>query len=190
MKRALRFFIHEMTPLRPISNGMYIGDNPFNNKKDDLIVDEYHEYIIIKSDCFAGRFYEFMKRYKKEYVELADRKLIGVAAEQREIVQKKLELINTTVNKICSGIGNKNLKGHITYKFQFIVSKNHSCYNPDDDNIAYEEELDSSEFPTRITSQGFSTIPNYLQSCSSEDILNMDTICVETILITDLIYNL
>jgi hypothetical protein len=79
-------------------------------------------------------------------------------------------------------------------KFQFYVSKKHSAYNPEDDNIVYEDEvcqghlLDRREkdfpefqlFNPKYQKKKWSAITYYLLgNCAEEDILCIDRIFIE-----------
>lgn len=213
MKRSLRFKVHELTPLKPVgSSGKYIGKNPFTKIKNDLILDDYHDYIIIKSDSFAGTWWEFQKEYSKNLNTLWESAInINQPVKFDLKMQRKLYRLDSQITEIVNEIKKfqKDIKLMISIgkrsrlfydteydiTIQFFVSKKHSAYNPDDDNIVYEDSfwnkrsiIDRREkyyFGERQMSDKFkkkdwSAITYYFyNNCSYEDIMCIDYLFVE-----------
>lgn len=214
MNRKLRFKIHEISKLRPLDNrGKYVGRNPLNKMKDDLIVDSYHNYIIIKSDGFAGSWRDFQNKYKFDFYELKYKKNKNLTNNKKWPdlkLQKKLFVIDSKIEEISKEI-KKQQKNFNTIldksktskhyndtgfdvKFQFYVSKKHTAFNPEDDNVVYEAEVSQGDkldrrekdfvdfqfFLPRFQKKKWSAITYYLLgNCSEEDILCIDQIFVD-----------
>lgn len=161
MKQTLRFKIHALTPLRPLGGkGKYIGKNPFSKKKDDLIVDSHHDYIIIKSDSFAGTWSEFQRQYRMDLIKIKSttkdnyrsivnspdlkiqKKLFALDSELEE-QRMQIKKLQSKFNPILDG--SKRQKYYFDTEFdvifQFYVSKKHTAHNPKDDNIVYEDDV-------------------------------------------------
>ena len=157
--------MHAITPLSPFgSGGKYIGKNPFTKKKDDLIIDSSHGYIVIKSDSFAGTWSDFRKQYRMKLFEkkFASKKNTRSINNEPDLkLQKKLFTLDSEIESLCKEIkkihkqfdpilsGSKRAKYYLDTEFdivfQFSVSKKHTAYNQNDDNFVYEDNICEGE---------------------------------------------
>jgi hypothetical protein len=213
MKRTLRFLMHELSALRSAkAPGKYLGLNPFTKKRDDLLVDDHRDFIIVKSDGFIGTWIEFQAHYKNELALIWEKspKAVLDLSLQRKLfkIDNQIEDLALKIKKLQKKFqpilkGSKRIKHYFDSEFevsiQFYVSKKHSAYDPDDDNLVYEDDfwnnkkgnkyvLDRREktyfspakFNPKYQKLDWSSITYYLYSnCSREDIMCIDSIIVD-----------
>lgn len=163
MKRTLRFKVHELTPLKPLTkSGKYIGKNPFTNRKDDLIVNDHHNYIQIKSDGFVGDWVELQRNYRNDLIKIWEkgfnirdrkktssnidhalqRKLFKIDNEIEGLTLEILKFKNKFSHILKSAKRNKLFyDNELDITIKFHISNKHRCYNKNDDNIVYEDDF-------------------------------------------------